>query len=228
MRLTHQFYKFAGVCAVLTGLTTLAIHLLPNLWAHADTFEEQLGLRFNPIYAGRLWIVIAHCLMVVVSMFALGARRWRESPALVTFGFLAFVVFSVTEILRTSLVIFALNRTWRTRYVLAADESTRELLRASIEGFAGINAALFFVFFVAFLIGLICYGLALRRSGGWERTVGILFLVWAALSVPTLIDTVLNANRFGDYFGWVGYGFQPLARFVTGGWLWRASKFVNG
>ncbi|HVF26902.1 MAG TPA: hypothetical protein VM943_01600 [Pyrinomonadaceae bacterium] len=42
--------------------------------------------------------------------------------------------------------------------------------------------------------------------------------------MPALVDTVLNTDRFGAYFGWVGYGFQPLARFVVGAWLWQAGE----
>lgn len=77
MSVSTRFFKFASVCAPATALTTLAIHHLPELWADADTFEEQLQLRHNSIYLARLWVVILHCLLVVVSMFAVGVHTAR-------------------------------------------------------------------------------------------------------------------------------------------------------
>lgn len=219
-----RFFKLAAACALLTALTTLAIHLLPQLWAGADTFEEQLELRRNPVYMARLWVVAVHCLLVVVSMYAVGARRLRASPALVGLGFLGFVVFACTELLRTSLVIFALNRTWRAQYALASDEGAREALRAVMGAFGGVNAALFFLFFTAFFVGTLCYGLALRGGDGQERRVGALLLLWAALSVPTLLDTVAGAETLSGHFWWVGPYFQPAARAAIGVWLWRSSE----
>ena len=218
------FFKFAGVCALLTALTTLAIHFLPELWADADTFEEQLGLRHNPVYMARLWIVIVHCLLVVVSMYAVGVRRLRDTPALVSLGFLGFVVFAFTELLRTSLAIFALNRTWRAGYESSAtDEAGRAALRVVIRAYAGVNEALFFLFFTAFFLGILCYGFSLARARGLGQHVGALFLLWAALSIPALVDTVTGIEATSKHFEWVGPYFQPVARALIGAWLWKTS-----
>jgi hypothetical protein len=218
-----RFFKFAGLCALATALTTLAIHLLPRLWADADTFEEQLELRHNSAYLARLWVVIFHCPLVLVSMYAVGARRRYASPALVSLGFLGFIIFAYSELLRTSLTVFALNRTWRTQYALTADEGTREALRTVMNAFSGVNAALFFIFFTAFFVGTLCYGLALRRGRGLERGVGVLLSIWAALSVPALVDTVVGVQTVSGHFEWVGPYFQPVARAMIGVWLWRSS-----
>ena len=224
MSVSSRFFKVASACALATALTTLAIHLLPELWAGADTFEEQLRLRHNPIYAARLWVVILHCLLVVVSMAAVGARRLRAAPALVGLGFLGFLFFAVTEMLRTSLAIFALNRTWRAGYEVAADEATRAALRATIGAFSGVNAALFFLFSTAFLVGLVCYGFALLRAEGGEQKVGALLLSWAALSLPGYVDTVTGGQTISVYFDWTGPYFQPVARALIGVWLWKVSS----
>ncbi|MGH9941162.1 MAG: hypothetical protein ACRD9R_02250 [Pyrinomonadaceae bacterium] len=224
MSVPTRFFKVASVCALATALTTLAIHLLPELWADADTFEEQLQLRRNSIYVIRLWVVIFHCLLVVVSMFAVGVHRLRATPVLVSFGFLGFLFFTFTEMLRTSLVIFALNRTWRAGYEVATDEATRVTLRATIGAFSGINAALFFLFSTAFIIGLVCYGFALLRATGGEQKIGVLLLLWAALSVPGYVDTVTGVQTVSMYFEWVGPWFQPIARALIGVWLWKVSN----
>ncbi len=74
MNVSTRFLRFASICALATALTTLAIHLLPELWADADTFEEQLQLQHNSIYVLHSWIIIVHCLLVIVSMFGLGSQ----------------------------------------------------------------------------------------------------------------------------------------------------------
>ena len=218
--------KFAAVCALATVATTLVVHVLPWLWADVDTFEERLGLSHNPVYIGRLWVVLIHCALVVVSMFGVAALKFRDSPALIGLGFLGFVVFAFSEMLRTSLVLFALNRKWRVGYLEAKDETTRASLRATIEAFGGINDALFFIFYVAFLLGILCYGLAFIRSHGFEEKLGWLFLLWTALSVPALVDTCSGRESLGPFFEWVGPFFLPAARAIVASWLWNKSNVI--
>src|SRR6185436_4000333 len=100
----------------------------------------------------------------------------RNAPALVSVGFLGYLCFGFTEILRTSISIFGVNRTWRAGYAAAADNATRERFHSIIDAYAGINDALFFVFYAGFLIGLICYGVAFLRSEGSKSHLGLLFL----------------------------------------------------
>jgi len=209
-----------AVCALTTAATTLVVHILPWLWADVDTFEDRLSLPHNALYMGRLWVVLLHCFLVVVSMSGIAALKFRDSPALIGLGFLSFVVFAFSEILRTSLVLFALNRKWRLGYINAKDDSTRASLRATIEAFGGINDALFFIFYAAFFVGILCYGLALIGSAGFDGKLGWLLLLWSALNVPGLIDTFTGRDLFSPFFEWVGPFFQPAARVVIGIWLW--------
>lgn len=220
---SSQMLKVAAICALITVATTLIVHVLPWLWADVDTFEEQLALPRNSIYMARLWIVLIHCILVVISMFGIAALKFRDSPALIGLGFLSFVVFAFSEMLRTSLVLFALNRKWRVGYGEANNDATRASWRATIEAFGGVNDALFFVFYLAFLLGILCCGLAFLGSRGFDGKLGWLFLVWSILSVPALIDTVTGRDSLDTYFGWVGPFFLPLARAVVGIWLWNKS-----
>lgn len=221
MNFSPRFFRFAAICAWVTVITTLAVHVLPNLWGNATTFEQQIQLRLNGIYMAQRWAVIVHCVLVPLSMFALGLAKLREAPALVGFGFLGFLFFGATEILRTSLSIFAMNRAWRTGYAAALDEPTREAFRSVIVAYPGINDALFFIFYVCFLLGLVCYGFAFLRSEGRASHIGLLFILWSLLNVPTLIDTIKGTEWLGSYFQWVGPYFQPLARLYVGIWLWK-------
>jgi hypothetical protein len=120
---SSKMLKFAAVCALVAVVTTLAVHVLPQLWADVDTFEERLELSHNPIYMARLWVVLVHCGLIVVSMFGIAALKFSDSPALIGLGFLSFVVFAFSEMLRTSLVLFALNRKWRVGYSEAKDQA---------------------------------------------------------------------------------------------------------
>jgi hypothetical protein len=218
---TPRFFRFAAVCALCTALTTLVVHVMPNLWSNAISFEQQAGLRLNSLYLTNRWVVLFHCALVVVSMFALGLPALRRAPVAVFFGFLSFACFAFTEILRTAISIFAINRNWRAVYANAVDAATRERVRAFIESYSGINDALFFIFYTAFTVGLICYGIAFFRTNGRMSQLGMLFITWAPLNLPGWIDTVVGTELLGHYFGWVGPVFQPLARAWIGIWLWK-------
>jgi hypothetical protein len=143
------------------------------------------------------------------------------------FGFGSYVMFAFVEMLRTSLSIFAVNRAWRSGYELATEDVKRRAFRSAIESFSGVNDALFFLFFLAFTLGLFCYGFALLRTNGMDRGVGLLFLVWGLLNLPGLIGTILGNESLAAPFGWVGPYFQPLARLLIGIWLWSVSKRLN-
>ena len=221
MNFTPRFFRFGAVCALLTALTTLVVHVMPNLWSDAMSFEQQVELRLNSLYFINRWVVLLHCALVVVSMFALGLPTMRRAPVAVIFGFLAFACFGFTEMLRTAISIFAINRNWRAAYASAVDSATRERFRGFIESYSGINDALFFIFYTAFSLGLICYGIAFLRTNASMSQLGILFVVWALLNLPGWIDAVIGTELLGRYFEWVGPVFQPIARAWIGVWLWR-------
>ena len=73
MNVSSRFLRFASICALVTALTTLAIHLLPELWADADTFENNFNFGTIPSMRSA-WVIIVHCLLVIVSMFGLGVQ----------------------------------------------------------------------------------------------------------------------------------------------------------
>jgi hypothetical protein len=173
------------------------------------------------------WAVLVHCVLVIISMFGMAAALVGKSASLATLGFLSFFVFGITEILRTSLSIFAVNRTWRSGYAAADDDRTRQMFRDLFTSSGGVNDALFFVFYTAFVIGLLCYGAVLVRTPGYDRWMGILFVLWAAVNLPVFIDTIRATEHLGGYFEWVGPYFQPIARIAIGFWLWQFASRVN-
>ena len=222
------FIRTAAAAALLTAVTTLCVHLLPELWAHVTTFDDRVALRNNPIYMGRFAIVIAHCALVLVSMAGLGAMLWRRAPVLAGFGLLGYSVFALAETLRMSLAIFALNRTWRAQYASASDPAVKAGLRTLIEGFDGVSAALFFVFSLGFTAGLVCYAVALLRGSNRDRQLGGVMSAWAILSSATLLDTSAGTAIFSSALWWVGPYFQPVARAFIAWWLWKSAGAASG
>ena len=205
MIFSKRFFQFAAFCALITALTTIVVHAVPE--SNYESFTERVELRNNWIYITRFWLVLLHCAFVVVSMYAVGIRRLRQAPVLIPLGFLSFVVFAFTEWLRTTLAIFALNRTWRNVYAAATEETAKQFMEAYINAFSGFNDAFFFIFFTCFIAGCACYGFAYWKSSGSERKIGWLFLVWAFTGVPAWIDEVLQTN-LAAYLSWMGWYFQ--------------------
>jgi hypothetical protein len=223
-RVSTAFIKVASICAMVTALTTIAVHWLPDLWSDATTFESRVQLRHNAIYMGRLWIVLIHCVLVVISMAAIACLLSGRAWLIAMFGFGSFVMFAFVEILRTSLSIFAVNRTWRTGYETSSDDMRRQTFRDALDTFAGVNDALFFVFLAAFTAGLFCYGFALLLRNGIDQGVGLLFLLWGVLNLPALVGAIAGNEALDKGFDWVGRYFQPAVRLLLGLWLWNVSS----
>jgi hypothetical protein len=223
-RVSPVFVKFASICAILTGLTTIAVHWLPDLWSNANTFELRVQLQHDAMYMGRFWIVLIHCVLVVISMAAIPTLLRGPSRLIAMFGFGSYVLFAFVEMLRTSLSIFAVNRAWRAGYETSADEIQRRTFRSALDAFGGVNDALFFLFFIAFTAGLFCYGIALISKSGMDQRIGYLFLLWGILNLPGLIDAILGNESLGSHFDWVGRYFQPIARLLIGLWLWNIAE----
>jgi hypothetical protein len=222
-RVSPAFIKVASICAIVTALTTIVIHWLPDLWSNATTFELRIQLRHNSIYLGRLWIVLIHCVLVVISMAAIPCLLNGKARLIAIFGFAWYVMFAFVEILRTSLSIFAVNRAWRGGYETSSDYVRRQTFRDALDTFAGVNDTLFFLFFTAFTVGLFSYGLALLLKSGIDQGIGLLFLLWGILNLPNLVGAIVGNEALGMGFEWVGRYFQPAARFLLGLWLWNVS-----
>jgi hypothetical protein len=223
-RVSPAFIKIASICAMATALTTIAIHWLPDLWSSATSFESRLQLQHNAIYMGRFWIVLIHCVLVVISMAAIPCLLNGGARLIAMFGFGSYLMFAFVESLRTSLSIFAVNRAWRSGYETSSDELRRQTFRDALDAFAGINDTLFFLFFAAFTVGLFCYGLALLLRNGIDQGVGLLFLLWGVLNLPDLVGAIAGNEALGKGFDWVGRYFQPAVRLLLGLWLWKVAN----
>ena len=78
------------------------------------------------------------------------------------------------------------------------NEQTR--IPAVIEAPSGVNDSLFFLFYVSSCWDFFCYGLSLAIAKGLDRQVGWLFLLWTALNIPVLIDSVTSIESMAKWF----------------------------
>jgi hypothetical protein len=214
-----SFLRVAAVCAVVSALTTLPIHLLDF---PGNTFEERLALRDNPLYLARFAIIAVHVCLVVVSMLGVALVRRRAAPALTTLGFLGYVLFASVELLRQSLAFFALNRSWRAAYAApGADDATRAQMETLLAAWPGINDALFHLFIFGFTAGTACYAAALLNGRGLQRATGAVFAAWAAMDAVGFLSGIVP--RMPELPALLSTTVQPLGRVLVGVWLWRSA-----
>lgn len=234
MIFSRNFFRATAAAAFITGLTTLCVHLMPRLYAGPADFDRLVGLHAEPYYILRLWIVLGHVLLVAFSMLGLAAKRLNGSPGLMIFGFLGYLLFTLAELLRTSMGLFAINRGWRAAYAQATDESVKLSLRTLLEGWPGVNDGFFFLLVLGFFIGNLCFGLSFIHGAGPERYLGIALLLWSLLGLNTILGDFAGL-RLVSVPEWISWTFQPAVRFFIAWFLWREAstefighKYANG
>lgn len=227
MKVSAGFLRFAAICAFLSAVTTLCVHLLPGAEV-AVTFEEQVALHVNTVYLARLWIVLSHILIVTCSLWGVAACRLKSSGGWLPLGFSAFLLFAWAELFRTAMALFALNAGWRARY--ADDPGVRETLRPLLAAWPDLNAALFFLLILGFCVGNFFYGIGLLGGRGPRRldlTLGIALLIWSLTGLLTLLHDYASFHRVPDLPEWWAWTFQPAVRLLIGVWLWRESRLAS-
>jgi hypothetical protein len=222
MKQEKRFLTFAAIAALLTAFTTLGVHFIDF---PAPTFEERLLLGRNPWYVGQKWMIVFHCLMVIVSMFGAAWVASRSSPGFAALSALFFSVFGVAEITRMLAVLTWLNPL-RERYLLTDDTVLRAALQQQIEIFGGLTGVLFYVFILAFALGNLFMGLALPQDSSPVRWVARGFLLWAALSFLAFGNSFWSVAAFTPLIEANNHFFQPAFRAVIAWWLWKNSSPV--
>jgi hypothetical protein len=223
MPVTKTFIRFAAICALLSAITTLGVHLIPGSEV-ATNFDERIALHTNKLYLTRLWIVLFHIIIVLSSLWGVAILNWRRAPGWIGLGFLGYMLFAVAELFRTSLALFALNRDWRASFARAtSDYSAQDILRPLLAAWPGVNDALFFLLVVGFLLGNLCYGISFVSSPRrFDRLVGITLFLWAGLGCLTLLQQYAGVRSLPVPPDWIAWTYQPLVRVMIGLWLWNA------
>jgi hypothetical protein len=215
-----SFIRLAGLAAILTALTTIGVHYVSF---PAETFEQRLALAHHTGYIAHRWMIILHCFCVILSMLGIALLFFKNNRGLFSLGFLFYTVFGIAEMTRMFSVLEYLNPL-RIQYGTATDETMRILLRQSIDHFSLAGNTLFAVFAFAFMIGNLCYGLALSRSTGSTRWIGYGFLFWACMGLAGLTNDYFQLALIEKATELNAKIFQPLFRFVVGIWILRTAR----
>ena len=215
-----SFLKLAAVAAFLTALTTLGVHFIEF---HADTFEERLLLAHDTGYIAQKWMVIFHCLLVIVSMFGVATIAARSNRGLAALGALFFAVFGVAEITRMFAVLAYLNPL-REKHLAATEPAVQQILKMQLESFGAAANILFLLFILAFALGNLFTGLALPKHEKPERWMGRGFLFWATLTFLAFGNDFWGIEALNPVIEANNKFFQPAFRAVIGWWLWQTSK----
>ncbi|MGZ8510752.1 MAG: hypothetical protein ACXWWA_10265 [Chitinophagaceae bacterium] len=221
MLIQKKFIRFASICCFLSVITTLGIHaFFPD---PPSSFEERLLLFRNTTYLANRWWVIAHCLLVVASMWGFALLQFKKAPGLTGLGFLFFSVFAIAEITRQMIVLFYMNGL-REQYLNATDTGTRDGIKLMLSYAPLLTAPLFGVFILAFGLGGICYGFSLLESKGFSKLIAIMMIISGIASFVLLGNDFWRSASLGRVIEKYNLSFTPLLRLLTAIWLWKKSN----
>ena len=224
MIVKKKFIKFASICCFLTVATTLGIHLFfPDPPA---SFEERILLFQNQAYIINRWWVIAHCLLVIISMWGFGLLQVKESPGFSVLGFLFFSVFAIAEITRQMFVLFYINEL-RQQYLAVSDPAIRDALKVTISNAGLLTAPLFGVFIFTFGLGNLCYGLSLSGESGFNKLLSVMLIAWSIASFLTLGNSFWKQPAVDSFMEKFSFTYQPFMRAIIGFWLWKKSEQIR-
>jgi hypothetical protein len=214
------FLRFAGIAAFLTAITTLAIHFIGF---QVDNPEDRLLLASNPSYILHKWMIIVHCLLVILSMFGVATILKVRNAGLAALGALFFSVFGIAETSRMLGVLAYLNPL-RITYLESGDEAIRQILQLQMDSFDLSANVLFLLFILSFALGNLFFGLGLMGTKGADFWMGMGFLLWAMLTFLALGNDFLGNEILERVVELNNKFYQPAMRGFIGWWLWTRSS----
>ncbi len=203
-----------------SSVTTLCLIFLPRLVPEAPDLASQAALLHEPAYITRVWVALFHPLIVLVGALGVLLARFSKSPGALSCGFVFFLLWAGTEGIQQSLVLVALNWTWRAAYAASADFS----LESHIRGFEAVSDGLFFFLVIAFILANLCYCLGVWDRGALTRTISVFFALAAGLGLVSLLTSFGRGVLPESVIVFAYPTIQPAGRFLTGIWLWRQGE----
>jgi hypothetical protein len=223
MNISPKFLRLGSICCFITVITTLGIHLYFK--DPPDDFEQRILLFRNKTYlVNRCW-VIAHCLLVIVSMWAFALIQLKKAPGFTGIGFLFFAVFGIAEITRQMYVLYYLNEL-REQYSIAADPVVKLGLKQTIASGGLLAAPLFGVFIFSFGLGNLCYGLSLFGEKGFDRLLSLLLIIWSLGNFLALANSFWESAALSAFIEKYSFTYQPLIRLLMAWWLWKKAALI--
>lgn len=220
MTLSPSFTRATALCCLLTVITTLAIHL--GFPEPPRDFEKRVLLFQDSQYLLNRWVIIAHCLLVIISMWGFTLIQLEKNPGSSGLGFLFIVIFGVAEIARQFFVFYYLNDL-REQYVQATDPAIKALLKEELTYSGLLTAPLFGLFIFCFGLGNFFLGLSLRHETGFGKILCLLLILWSFLSFATLGNHFWKSSFIDRIINLLHFTYQPFVRLLLGLWLWGKS-----
>ncbi len=216
-----RFLRITAIAALITAFTTIGIHFIEF---PSETFDQRLLLPQNQLYIAHKWMIIVHCLMVIISMCGVATLAWQHSKGLAALGFLFFSVFGIAEITRMFSVLAYLNPL-REKYLEATDTGIRQLLQMQIDTWSQHGSMVLFLLFIsAFALGNLFYGLSLFKTTGLDKWMAWGFLLCALTTSLAFGNSFWDVQSIGHLVEASSKFFQPLIRLAIGIWLWRKAS----
>jgi len=215
-----RFIRFGAICSVLLAVTTFLLWLLPQYVEAATTFEARLALANNPFYIGRLWVNFTHMFLGFAAYLAVYMVLSEKARGFAALGMGFYFIWVLVELLALSINLFAVNAAWRAGYAGAGPEQ-QAMFKSFLAWWPGVWDGLYFLLALAYLLGSLVFGGLAILERGFTRVIGALLLLGGAISAGFLIGGYGGPSWPEEIAGTIYPVAQPLARAITGWWLWR-------
>lgn len=229
MTINAQSLKAAGICSLLSALTTAVLMYGPDAPA-AENFDATQALHTNALHLYKKWVLFFHSQFHLIAAFGAAALLYRQAPFLTGLGLFYLTIWAVTEMTQQAFLIDALNQIWRPAY-LAAGEAGKIQWRTIIEGHNATNDTLYFVLIYGFAVGSVLFGLALCHHDKMARLLGVVISLIGITSLSAFTYYYAGASWLGPLVdSWYDWLYGPLQIGARAGlcfWLWRQANQQN-
>jgi hypothetical protein len=224
MPVGRRFIQIAGICFVVSALTTLGLIFLPRFFAEAPDAAARARLILDPAYTMRRYVALFHPLIVLTGALGVLAVRFEAAAGAAVPGFVFYVMWAMTEGIQQALTLVALDWTWRPQYLAAATMAERALLQQHMDEFDALSSGLFFFLLIAFIIANALYALAVWGGSSLQRIVSVAFGVSTALGIISLMTSYGGAIVSPVLMAVAYPALGPAGRLLTGIWLVKQSR----
>jgi hypothetical protein len=223
MNIDPRFFRVAGVCSLLSAVTTLLLIFLPDWFAEVRDLDGRMGRIHEGAYQLRAWVYLLHPFLVFTAALGIALAVHRRAPVLAIAGMAGFALWAFNEAGQQTLTLFAFDR-WREAWA-TADAAAREAIRINAAMYDGLWDAMYMLLLIGFAIGNACLGAAMWSGGGFARTIAWFLFAACALTVVLFIGQAGLSLVPDAALTWAYPAIQPLGRLLIGVWLWRIAAF---
>jgi hypothetical protein len=218
------FYVTAGICSILTVISTLMLIFLPEQFSSVpDGIVGRMMRVEDPAYQWRAWAYQIHPFLAFTAALGVGLATRRVAPALALAGVLGYFLWALTEAGQQSLTLFAFDD-WRRAW-LAGDPAVRQTIEVRAAIYDGLWEAAYSLLLWGIILGSAFFAaILLRLPDTLSRAVGGFYALAAVQSI-FLQSGELGGPVLPESVGyWVYPVTQPLARLLIGLWLLRVAR----